>query len=254
MQDTAPAENSREARYILIVESKTTDVFCDSMLLQRFEYRVCAVNSAGQAVELASLALPALVIADLHLPGLSGVDLITLLRQDPRTASLPVILLAPAGDRSAERRCREAGAAACIAKPVLAEELYCAVQAAIEATPRSSIRIRTRLSVSVNNVPLDCVEGECASVLSEHGMYVRTLSPYPRDDRLALEMNINGRVVYTEAAVLHSHRPGEGPFRGPGMGLKFIRMAPGDQEFIRQFIREEVSRGIMPGEGVKTPS
>ena len=246
MQDTAPADHRRTLRYILIVESKTTDLFYDSLLLQRFEYRVSAVNSAGQAVELASVALPALVIADLYLPGMSGVDLIRLLRQDPRTSSLPVILLAPAGDQSAERRCRAAGAVACIAKPVQPEELYRTVQAAIEATPRSSIRIQTRLSVSVNNVPLDCIEGECASVLSEHGMYVRTLSPYPRGDRLALEMNINGRVVFADAAVLHSYRLGEGPFTGPGMGLKFVRIEPQDQEFIRQFIREEVSRGIMP--------
>jgi hypothetical protein len=47
MQDTAPAESSREARYILIVESKTTDLFCDSIPLLWFESRVCAVNSAG---------------------------------------------------------------------------------------------------------------------------------------------------------------------------------------------------------------
>ncbi len=246
MQDTAKAENSRTVRYLLLVESKTTDLFSDSILLQRFDYRVCAVTSAGQAVELSSLALPTLVIADLHLPGMSGVDLIRLLRQDPRTAAVPVILLAPAGDGSAERRSRAAGAVACLAKPVQAEELYRTVQTAIEATPRSSIRIKTRLSVSVNNVPLDCVEGECASVLSEHGMYVRTLSPCPRDDRLTLELNINGRVVAADAAVLHSYGPGEGPFSGPGMGLKFLRMAPGDQEFIRQFIREEVFRGIMP--------
>lgn len=59
-------------------------------------------------------------------------------------------------------------------------------------------------------------------------------------------MNINGRVVFADAVVLHSHRPGEGPFMEPGMGLKFIRIAPEDQEFIRQFIREEVSRGIVP--------
>jgi CheY-like chemotaxis protein len=246
MQDTAPAERNRKVRYLLIVESKTTDLFYDSMLLQRFAYRVCTVNSAGQAIELASVALPALVIADLYLPGMSGVDLIRLLRQDPRTSSLPVILFTPAGDQSAERRCHAAGAVACLSKPVQAEELYRTVQAAIEATPRSSIRIPTRLSVSVNNVPLDCIEGECASVLSEHGMYVRTQSPHPRNDRLALEININGRVVFADAAVLHCHHPGEGPFTEPGMGLKFIRMEPEDQEFLRQFIREEVSRGLMP--------
>lgn len=75
---------------------------------------------------------------------------------------------------------------------------------------------------------------------------VRPLNPYPRNDHLAIEMNINGRVVFADAAVLHSHQPGKEPFTEPGMGLKFIRIAPEDRDFLRQFIREEDSRGIVP--------
>jgi len=51
MQDTAAAKCNRRVRYILMVERKTTDLFHDSILLQRFEYRVCTVNSAGQAIK-----------------------------------------------------------------------------------------------------------------------------------------------------------------------------------------------------------
>ena len=94
--------------------------------------------------------------------------------------------------------------------------------------------------------PDQTVEGECVSVLSENGMSARPLNPYPRNDHLAIEMNINGRVVFADAAVLHSHQPGKEPFTEPGMGLKFIRIAPEDRDFLRQFIREEDSRGIVP--------
>jgi len=231
-------------RYILTVSSKVDELFFYSMLLQRFAYRVCTANTTGQALEMASVAVPALVVADLFLPGMSGVDLMRLLRQDPRTASLPVIFLIPADDKIAEMRCAAANAAACIQKPVLAETLYRAVQAALEVTPRANIRVPTRLSVTVNNVTLDSIEGECTSVLSEHGMYVRTLKPYDRNDELSVTLTINGRRIAAGAKVLYSHRFGDGPFVEPGMGLRFIRLAPEDHEFIRQFIRNEVTSGI----------
>ncbi len=154
--------------------------------------------------------------------------------------------ITPEGDQAAQKRGLDAGAAFCIAKPIEAEELYRSVQAAIEATPRANIRIHTRLSVSLNGVPLDCIEGECAAVLSEHGMYVRMLKPLQRNEQLAIELNVNGRVIPAEAAVLYSHQFGDGPFTEPGMGLKFVRIAAEDRAFIRQFIREEVTRGIAP--------
>ncbi len=245
MHEAASTVNNRSSRYILLVDSKTNDLFYCSMLLQRFDYRVCTANTAGQALDMISVATPSLVIADLFLPGMGGVDLIRLLRQDPRTSSLPTILFVPAGDRAAERRCVDAGAA-CLPKPIRPEDLYRAVQAAVEDTPRSAIRIKTRLSVSVNNIPLDCIEGECASVLSEHGVYVRMFKPYDRNEQLVVKMNMGDRIIEAEATVLYSHRFGEGPFATPGMGLKFVRIAPEDREFIRQFIHNEVMGDIAP--------
>lgn len=161
----------------MIVESKTTDLFICAMLLQRFGYCVCAANTSAQALNMLFMAIPALVIADLCLPVMTGIDLNRLLKQDPRSASVPVIILRPSGDEAALRRCQALNIIS-LPKPVHGEDLYQAVRAAIEVTPRSNIRIKTRLSVSVNNVPLGCIEDECASVLSEHGMFVRTREPY----------------------------------------------------------------------------
>jgi len=46
--------------------------------------------------------------------------------------------------------------------------------------------------------------------------------------------------------VLYSHSFGEGPFGEPGMALKFVQITPQDQEQLRLFIREEITRGIKP--------
>ena len=236
----------RHSRFLLVVDSDANDLFYLSMLLQRFEYNIGTATNAAEALRMAAVAAPSLLITALALSDMSGLELVRRLRQEPRTAAAPVLINATERTQETERLCRQAGVAACLYHPVTAEGLYQAVQAAIEPTPRQNIRIHTMLSVTVNGKPLDCVEGECASVLSEHGMYVRTLQPYSKNMRLPVQIVIKGRSIPVETVVLYSHKFGEGPFKEPGMGLKFVRVEPGDQELIRQFIREEVLRGI-PG-------
>src|SRR5271169_5982371 len=237
MNPTASDSNKPSGRYLLVVDSKTTDLFTCAMLLKRFGYRVCTANTLVQALNMISVAIPALVITDLYLPVMTGIDLNSLLKQDPRTASVPLIILRSSGDEAAIRRCLALKITS-LSKPVQVEDLYHAVQTSIETSPRSNIRIETRLIVSVNNVPLDCIEGECTSVLSEHGMYIRTHEPHSRNEHVTVEININGRVISAEATVLYSHRHYDGPFAEPGMGLKFLNMASEDNIFIRKFIRE----------------
>ena len=236
----------RRSRFLLVVDSDVNDLFYLSMLLQRFEYNISTATNAAEALKMAMIAAPSLVITALVLSDMPGLELIRRMRQDPRIAAVPVLITTADRTPDTERQCRQAGASACLYEPVNAEELYRTVQAAIEPTPRQNIRIHTLLSVIVEGKPLDCVEGECASVLSEHGMYVRTLRPYPSKTRLPVQLVIKGRSLPVEAEVLYCHKFGEGPFKEPGMGLKFVRVAPQDQELIRQFIREELMKGI-PG-------
>ncbi len=244
MRDKQSDTQEGTKRYIMVVESKSQELLSTSLILQRFDYQVWSANTTGQALEMVSVAVPALIIADLTLPGMSGLDLFHLLKQDPRTSYVPVVFLIPAGDEAAERQCREAGASGCISKPIQAEELYRTVQATIEPAPRKNMRIKTHLAVSVNNVPLKCIEGECASILSEHGMYVPMSKPYPKNEQINIQIKINNRNVSAKASVLYRHMHGEGPFKEPGMGLKFIGMASEDKDFIRRFIREEATKGI----------
>jgi CheY-like chemotaxis protein len=238
--------SERHSRYLLVVDSDANELYYTAMLLQRFEYNICTAKNADEAIELVSVALPTLIICELSLTGRSGLDLLQQLKENPRYSPVPVVIKAADPSPEVERKCLQAGAAL-LRKPVQAEDLYRIVQLTIENTPREHIRIYTRLPVMANNKPLDCGgEGECATVLSQHGMYVRTLKPSPVSSKLSLQIVIKDRTIAIEAMVLYSHRFGEGPFQEPGMGLKFISIAPEDRDFIRQFIREEVTKGIKP--------
>jgi CheY-like chemotaxis protein len=244
---TRAKTSDQKDRFLVLVDSDAKHLFYTAMLLRRFEYDVRTGTTASEAVEMMAAEVPVLVITAYHLPDMSGPELITQLRQGPRTSAVPAVVLTTEWDLVAEQRSFEAGAAACLSKPVSAEELYQIVQAATETIPRKNVRIRTMLPVIVNGVRLDCTnKGECATVLSEHGMYVRTLTAPQVNDQLAITMVVKGRAVSAEAVVRHRHTTGGGPSGEPGIGLKFVRIAPADQEFIRQYIREEITKGIEP--------
>jgi CheY-like chemotaxis protein/Tfp pilus assembly protein PilZ len=244
MIDAAADKNDRSNRYLLVVDNNTSDLFIASMLLQRFKYQVCTANTAGQSLEMMSIARPALVMAELLLPGMSGLDLFKIMKQDPRTSSIPFIFLYNSADDTEQRRSMTSGADGYLLKPIIVEDLYRIVQAAVETTPRANIRIQASLDVRVNSEMLDHVEGDCASVLSEHGMYVRTHKPYQKNERVTMQVNLNGRSIGLEATVLYCHTYGNGPFKEPGMGLTFSRIDSADRDYIRKFIREEVTKGI----------
>jgi DNA-binding response OmpR family regulator len=241
--ETLKSVAGKARRYILVVTANADDLFNISMLLQRFTYQVCTAQTARQALDIIAVAPPALVITDLVLPDMSGLEMLRNVKGDVRT--LPILLLLPGDDAQVEKRMVEIGGSVpCLKKPIHIEELYRAVQTVIEATPRAHLRIPTTLPVSVNKLLLDTSRGEYIMNLSENGMFVRMLNPLRRHDTVSLEMNINGSPVNVEALVVVSRRSGEGPFRDPGMAVKFIDITPEDREVIRKFIHDEVTRGI----------
>lgn len=230
--------------YVLIADEHAGGRIYTSMLIQRFGYNSCTASSGEDAFEMAKTALPALIIIDHELPGMPSVDLVRQLRRDAGTASVPVIVKGARIADGDKQRYREAGVTAFLDLPETAESLFRAVQRAIEATPRSNIRIRTRLPVVVDGKQLDCGHGECVSELSEYGMYIRTHHPWPLHKKVSVQVTFQDRTIDLEAEVLYCHQSGEGPFREPGMGLKFIFLNPRDRNYLKAYIHEEITKGM----------
>lgn len=233
----------RKNRFLLAVDSSPDDLFYTSMLLQRFAYHVCTAKDAGEAVDFMAVATPALVVADVTEAGTNGPELLRRMREIPGLSAVPVVLLSRSVDVAVEQQCRLAGCTAYLRKPVQAEALFRAVQEAVEPTPRKNIRIavslRARLGADAGG-PL-----AYATMLSEYGMFIRTLDLRPANSHLPVTLDINGRTVFIDTLVLYSFSFGEGPLKEPGMGLKFVTISPDDAAFIRSFIRGQLEHGLV---------
>jgi CheY-like chemotaxis protein len=113
---------------VLVVEDNAKNMKLVRDLLEATGYSTLAARSGEDAVELARSHAPSVVLMDVQLPGIDGVEALTRLRRDERTASIPVLAVtaqAMSGDRE---RFLEAGFDGYLAKPIDIAELLAAVE------------------------------------------------------------------------------------------------------------------------------
>jgi DNA-binding response OmpR family regulator len=113
---------------ILVIDDEDTlrERVMRMLTFEGFEVRGAADGRAG--VELAWEYPPDLVICDLLMPGINGFGVCRVLRDDPRTADVPVIVLTALSSQSDRERTHGLGANAYVTKPFRAPVLIAAVR------------------------------------------------------------------------------------------------------------------------------
>jgi CheY-like chemotaxis protein len=82
-----------EVKRVLIVEDDPSLRVVIRMVLEQARYEVLEARHGAAALELMESDMPDLVIADLRMPLMGGVELIGRMRSSPKTASVPIVLL-----------------------------------------------------------------------------------------------------------------------------------------------------------------
>lgn len=236
----------RRKNYALLVDGYVKDLFATGMILQRLNYEVYITNSGEDALRIIEAAPPELVITELSLQQMSGLELLVRLKHDSGTRDIPVIVQTAIGDRKREEHCRASGCSAFLKKPVDLDELYCAIQAATEATPRRHIRLRTLLPVRVGGqLSTEAANSvEFVSELSENGIFVRTMNPRPVEAVVPVSLIIQSMAVKLKAEVIRRVEMSPGLFKEPGMGMRFVEISDTNRELLRNFIKGQIMKEV----------
>lgn len=113
---------------ILVVEDNETNMKLFRDVLDASGYRTLEATTGRQAVELATAHSPDLVLMDIQLPDMGGVEVLGHLRDDERTGCVPVVALTAQAMEGDRERFLAAGFDGYLSKPVNIPDLIVTVQ------------------------------------------------------------------------------------------------------------------------------
>jgi two-component system cell cycle response regulator DivK len=123
-----------ELAKILIVEDNALNIklFCD--LLAAHGHQPEAVTDSRLAIDAARAFVPELVITDIQLPHVSGLELIRMIRADENLGQVPIMAVTAYSAQGDEERIRAAGAQSYVSKPISVVKFVAAVEELLEPT------------------------------------------------------------------------------------------------------------------------
>ena len=166
-----PAETDDGRPRVLIADDNADMREYLTNLLRSSGYEVSDVADGRQALEAIRIQAPDLLISDVMMPELDGLELLTALRRDLRTAALPVLLLSARAGQEASIEGLQAGADDYLVKPFAAAELLARVRANIELARLRGHQVRWRTAL------VDSLQ-EAFFVCDEHGAVIEINSAF----------------------------------------------------------------------------
>jgi two-component system cell cycle response regulator DivK len=121
---------------VLIVEDNVANMKLATFLLESVGHSVLSATDAEAGLTIARAEQPDLILMDIQLPGMDGLEACALLKKDDATRDIPVIALTALAMKGDEERIRAAGCDGYIAKPMRYQEFLAIIAA--QLTPAST--------------------------------------------------------------------------------------------------------------------
>ena len=116
---------------ILVIEDNVANMTLATFLLESAGHTVLRATDAETGLALAHDERPGLILMDIHLPGMDGLEATASLKRDESTRAIPIIALTALAMKGDEERIRASGCDGYIAKPMRYREFLDAVAATI---------------------------------------------------------------------------------------------------------------------------
>lgn len=127
---------------LLIVEDSKDVVLCLEAIL-KYEYRIEVAENGSIGLKKAIELVPDIILSDVMMPEMDGIEMLDKLKNDIRTSHIPVVMLTAKADIDSRLTGLERGADAYLAKPVDEKELHIQLKNLVELRKRLSERYRS---------------------------------------------------------------------------------------------------------------
>ena len=123
---------------ILVVDDEPDVLELVVYHLEKEAYRVDVADTGDKALKMARENLPSLLVLDLMLPGINGLEICRLLKRDPKTRDIPILMLTARAAEEDRIKGLELGAHDYVTKPFSPRELVLRIKNLLRLTEKSS--------------------------------------------------------------------------------------------------------------------
>jgi len=147
-------------RSLLVIEDDNDIIELLRYNLEREGFRILTAQSGEVGLDLVRTEFPSLILLDLGLPGIQGLDVCRKLKQNPETVPIPIVILTARGEESDIVLGLELGADDYLTKPFKVRELVARVRAVLRRSSLAAPREAAPESIEVGPVSLNLEQHE----------------------------------------------------------------------------------------------
>lgn len=228
-------EKKKVFQTLLLVDD--VDLFLQLQIsyLGNRRFDIHTAKSGTEALEKARGLKPDLILLDMFMPDITGDVVCRILKDDPETASIPVIIVSSGTRDDTRKRCEVAGCDGLIYKPVRKDLLLSVVEKFLGIHIRRSQRARVSLSATIifQGVELPAT----IRSLSSDGAFAESKSGSMAGDLVEMRMtlpDIEEEILVRTAAVVWCGPPDKNS--SSGIGLRFLSIHPRSAHQISKYV------------------
>ncbi|WOO42011.1 response regulator [Rubellicoccus peritrichatus] len=124
--------NSEAQETILIVDDTPDNISLLNHILEQHQYRVLVAENGETALRRLEIVRPDIILMDVMMPGMSGIETTMRIKQNPEWASIPVIFLSALDDIESKLSGFESGGVDFITKPLVTKEVEARIRTHLE--------------------------------------------------------------------------------------------------------------------------
>lgn len=122
---------------ILVVDDDTSLLQMMGLMLKRAGHTAIMASDGRDGIEIAKREKPDMAIIDIMMPDLSGYEVCSILRQDPQTKDIPLLILTALSQHEYRKRAEESGADGFVTKPVTRDDLVSHIEDLLRSGARN---------------------------------------------------------------------------------------------------------------------
>jgi CheY-like chemotaxis protein len=195
-----------EKKTIYLTDNDQAYLTHTSILLKKMGFNIVPAENSAKLLKLVEEELPDLIILDVNISGIDGIDLLKILRDNEKTSKTPIVMISADSSDETWLKCMNLGCDEYLIKPVNINTMHEVMQRTIYAPigyTRKNLRVLFPDKVSVT------YQSESkwlrSATLSEMGIYVISDDPLPMDAEVEVtiplseekSISLKGCVIYT---------------------------------------------------------